>query len=340
MPAPLQARSGATQRSCHLLRLQGATPLSIAAIEQMLEEANRHQRGSHYALTLVQPESEDGEISAWQAQSLARCSEPFAVFVVAGPDAQPSAGLLSQLQQLGKGSTQLLGVDAGAAVLAEAGALASGRAVVNLQLLDAMIEDFPHIVWTDRIWDGEGLRWSCGPGVAALDLLLAWMGQLHGESLVAALLASLGLEAPRGRDVRQRRPLSERIGGSSPKLAEALALMEANLAEPLPTEDVARLVGVSRRQLERLFKQHLDALPSRHYAELRLQRARRLLQQSGQSILQIGLSCGFASGPHFSNAYKAFFGHTPREERSQRAANLRAEAPTKFPPDFPQEIPA
>ena len=43
-----------------------------------------------------------------------------------------------------------------------------------------------------------------------------------------------------------------------PKLAEALALMQANLAEPLPTDEVARLVGLSRRQLERLFKQHLD----------------------------------------------------------------------------------
>ena len=100
--------------------------------------------------------------------------------------------------------------------------------------------------------------------------------------------------------------------------AEALALMEANLSEPLPTEEVARLVGVSRRQLERLFKQHLDSLPSRHYLALRLDRAQRLLQQGTQSILQVGLSCGFASGPHFSNAYKAHHGHTPREERSRR----------------------
>jgi len=99
--------------------------------------------------------------------------------------------------------------------------------------------------------------------------------------------------------------------------------MEANLGEPLPTDDIARLVGVSRRQLERLFKQHLDELPSRYYARLRLTRARRLLQQTSQSILQIGLACGFASGSHFSNAYRAHFGHTPRDERSQRAAAWR-----------------
>jgi transcriptional regulator GlxA family with amidase domain len=81
---------------------------------------------------------------------------------------------------------------------------------------------------------------------------------------------------------------------------------------------------VSRRQLERLFKQHLDELPSRYYAELRLARARRLLQQTSQSILQIGLACGFANGSHFSNAYRARFGRTPRDERSPRAVAWEA----------------
>nr|WP_256490311.1 helix-turn-helix domain-containing protein [Ideonella oryzae] len=100
--------------------------------------------------------------------------------------------------------------------------------------------------------------------------------------------------------------------------------MEANLGEPLPTEEISRLVGVSRRQLERLFKQHLDALPSRWYLELRLDRARDMLRQTHQSILQIALSCGFASGPHFSNAYRARYGHTPREERSPQAVAWRA----------------
>ena len=117
------------------------------------------------------------------------------------------------------------------------------------------------------------------------------------------------------------------------RLTEAVSLMEANLGEPLPTEDIARLVGVSRRQLERLFKQHRDELPSRYYGELRLSRARRLLQQTSQSILQVGLGCGFSSGSHFSNAYRARYGHTPREERSQRASAWREQTSTAPPQD-------
>ena len=77
---------------------------------------------------------------------------------------------------------------------------------------------------------------------------------------------------------------------------------------------------MSRRQLERLFKQHLDSLPSRYYLDMRLARARQLLLQTSGSVLQIGLACGFSSGPHFSNAYRAHFGLTPREQRSRRLA--------------------
>ena len=78
---------------------------------------------------------------------------------------------------------------------------------------------------------------------------------------------------------------------------------------------IAERVGVSRRQLERLFKRYLEAVPSQYYLELRLQRARQLLRSTRQSIVQIGLACGFASGPHFSSAYRNRFGATPREDR-------------------------
>lgn len=165
-------------------------------------------------------------------------------------------------------------------------------------------------------------RLSCAGGACTLDLMIQWLAQEYGEQLGRQLMAHFGLERLRGGDERTK-PSGPAGTAASAKLAEAVALMEANLGEPLSTEDIAGLVGVSRRQLERLFKQHLDTLPSRWYLEQRLARARRLLQQSSQSILQIGLSCGFASGAHFSNAYRNCFGHTPRDERSSRAAAWR-----------------
>jgi len=226
------------------------------------------------------------------------------------------------------------GLDAGAACLAEAGLLRGHRAAIHWPHVAALAERHVDIVVSHHCYEIDRGRLSAAGHLASQDLLIAWFGLRHGDRVAQELVGALGLERLRASDERQRVPTSARLGGGSAKLAEAVALMEANLGEPLATEDIARLVGVSRRQLERLFKQHLDALPSRWYMELRLNRARRLLQQTSQSILQIGLSCGFASGPHFSNAYRAHFNHTPRDERSRRAEAWRT-APVNTPQTTP-----
>jgi transcriptional regulator GlxA family with amidase domain len=311
-------------RRCGILLLPGYSMLAAAGVLEALQLAGEMQDEARYAALLL---SESGGAVAAEGGA-ALLTEALlldglhALFVISGESSMPS---LAVLEALRSAIVPLAGIDGGSAILAEAGVLIAGqRATVHWKLTDALIDEFPDVVWTGNVWEinANATRLSCGGGTSSVDLMLAWLSRLHGERLAQELALRLGLERLRGRDERQRAPISERRGGS-PKLTEALALMEANLAEPLPTEEVARLVGVSRRQLERLFKQHLDALPSRYYLALRLNRAQRLLQQSSQSILQIGLSCGFSSGPHFSNAYKAHFNHTPRDERTQRAAAWR-----------------
>ncbi len=251
-----------------------------------------------------------------------------AVFVVADlplPDAARDghAPLHAWLRERAAAGATLGGIGTGAAVLAQAGLLSGHRATVHWAHAPQLAERHAQVVVSSNLYEIDRGRLTCAGASASLDMLIAWLGQRHGERVAQDLVAHFGLERLRAGSERQRAPVAARIGHGAPKLTEAVALMEANLGEPLPTEDIARLVGVSRRQLERLFKQHLDELPSRYYAELRLARAKRLLQQTSQSILQVALACGFVSGSHFSNAYRARFGHTPRDERSQRAAAWR-----------------
>ena len=210
------------------------------------------------------------------------------------------------------------GIGTGSFLLARAGLLRGCRATIHWPYTSLFAEEFPDMVVSSNLFEIDRHRLTCAGGSASLDMLLNWFGNRHSEDFVAELLDHFGHERLRSPTDHQRVPLSARIGGGQPKLTEAVSLMEANYEEPLPTEEIARLVGVSRRQLERLFKQYLNSLPSRYYLELRLNRARHLLQQTSQSILQIGLSCGFSSGPHFSSAYRNHFGITPREQRSQR----------------------
>jgi transcriptional regulator GlxA family with amidase domain len=214
------------------------------------------------------------------------------------------------------------GIGTGAWLMARAGLLDGYRATIHWPYTALLAERFPNVVVSSHIFEIDRGRMTAAGGQAAQDLLLALITTHFGQEMTADVMDQLGIERARSADERQRVPLSARIGGGQPKLTEAVSLMEANFEEPLPTEEIARLVGVSRRQLERLFKQHLDSLPSRYYLEMRLTRARQLLRETSQSILQIGLSCGFSSGPHFSSAYRGHFGMTPRDERSRRLTAL------------------
>ncbi len=204
------------------------------------------------------------------------------------------------------------GVGTGAAWIAPSGLLRGHRWTAEPAHVALLAARHPDSVVSSSLYEIDRARLSAAGGTASLDMTIAWLGLVHGERFAQRLLAHFGLERLRARDSGSRAASAARLGGS-PKLVEAVALMEANIGEPL---------------------RHLDALPARWYLELRLERARRLLQESAQSVLQIGLSCGFSSAPHFSNAYRSHFGRTPRDERRERAVAWRA-APAAQPGERP-----
>lgn len=229
----------------------------------------------------------------------------------------PHDAVLTALQSLARQHVMLGGVNAGAFWLAAAGLLQGVRATVHWTLLEAFSEKHPHTIVSASLFEIDHDRATCGGGASVVDLFLHIIARQLGADITAAMAEHLLADRIRGRDDRQRIPLQNQAGGNQPKLVQAVMLMEANLEEPLTTDEVAQHVCVSRRQLERLFKQHLDKVPSQYYLELRLNRARQMLRQTSKSIIQIGLSCGFSSGPHFSSAYRNHFGLTPREDRQR-----------------------
>ena len=173
------------------------------------------------------------------------------------------------------------------------------------------------VVPSPSIIEVSGRYTSCSGGFASVDLGLLMLGELAGSGVALQVMDTLCLERVREAGSRQRAAAAGALGAMVPKLVEAIALMEANIEETLQTDEIARLVGLSRRQLERLFKQHLGTVPSRYYVDIRLQRARKLLRETRHSLLQVGLMCGFSSGSHFSTTYSSVFGIAPREERQR-----------------------
>jgi AraC family transcriptional regulator, L-arginine-responsive activator len=208
----------------------------------------------------------------------------------------------------------------GAAVLwlAKSGVMEGIRTALPWGLYPEVDETAEHAILTPNLFEIDGNRLTCCGGTASIDFSLTVIAELFGADLQARIREMLCVDRVRSASERQRVALQARFGVLQPKLSEAVSLMEANVEEPLSTDDIAALVGISRRQLERQFKQFLGSVPSRYYLEMRLQRARQLLLDSSHSIVQIGLMCGFSSGSHFSTAYGTLFGITPREERQRK----------------------
>ena len=210
------------------------------------------------------------------------------------------------------------GVGAAVLWLARAGTLDGVRVALPWSLYAQADDAAERAILTPQLYELDGRRLTCCGGAASIDFTLTLIEAIFGATLQAGIKETLCVDVVRGPAERQRVALQARFGVLQPKLSEAVSLMEANIEEPLATDDIASLVGISRRQLERQFKQYLGSVPSRYYLELRLQRSRKLLLESNDSIVQIGLMCGFSSGSHFSTAYGALFGITPREERQRK----------------------
>jgi AraC family transcriptional regulator, glycine betaine-responsive activator len=245
------------------------------------------------------------------------------VFVCGGiaPDIGLVPRLKPVLQELSRKKSALGGICTGSYLLAKAGLLNGYRCTVHWENINAMYDEFPQLVVSSDLFELDRDRFTCSGGSSPLDMMLTLIGREHGAALATSIAEMFVCERIRGVHDRQRIPLKQRFGSSQPKLIEAVELMEANIEEPMSLDELSSHVGISRRQLERLFQKHLSCVPTRYYLELRLRRARELLLRSSKSIVDIAFSCGFVSAPHFSKCYRDFFGVSPREER--HGAGLR-----------------
>ncbi|SFU69446.1 GlxA family transcriptional regulator [Halomonas korlensis] len=207
------------------------------------------------------------------------------------------------------------GIGGGVEVLARAGLLEGYRATLPWQRFEAVAQACPRIHLSRQLFEIDRDRLTCGGGTAAMDMMMTLIAAQQGSSLAERVSEHFVLERVRMGDEPQQASLRARLGHAPESLLEAVALMKANIEEPLSTHELGEHLGISRRQLERLFKKYLQAVPSRYYLNLRLQQARRLLRDSDLPAGEIALATGFSSAAHFSTAYRHHFGVSPREER-------------------------
>lgn len=222
--------------------------------------------------------------------------------------------LIGLLKAASEQSVVLAGLWNGAWFLGAAGLLDGYRCAIHPEHRPALAEISRATQVTSEAFIVDRDRLTASSPTGAFHMALEWIKGLHGKALVEGIEDILSFEESRYRRVKA----SPNVCVSAP-LREVIKLMDANLEEPLEMEQLAVYAGRSRRQVERLFKEQLGTTPQRYYLELRITEARRLLQHTEMSQVEVLVACGFVSPSHFSKCYSAFFGYRPsREKRSAR----------------------
>ncbi|PBC00686.1 AraC family transcriptional regulator [Mesorhizobium sp. WSM3860] len=210
------------------------------------------------------------------------------------------------------------GLCTGAHVLAAAGLLTDKRCAIHWENMPSFAEAFPKAnVFADLLEVDQNI-YTCAGGTAALDMMLKLIGDDFDDTLVGRVCEQVLTDRVRSPSDRQRLPLRARLGIQNPKVLTIIELMDANPSEPISIADIARQIGLSRRQVERLFRDEMGRSPARYYLEIRLERSRNLIIQSSTPIVDVAVACGFVSASHFSKCYRELYARTPQQERLER----------------------
>jgi AraC family transcriptional regulator, carnitine catabolism transcriptional activator len=306
------------------LLLPAFSHLGLAAAIETLFIANWLADSRLYSWVTLSKQG--GEVKASNGMRL-RCDASIAsdarydaVFVLASFEPKEQAidpKVRAWLRRLARAGAELGAIETGSEIIAAAGLLDGHAVAVHWDNLQGFQETYPACAALPQLFTAGRNRLTCAGASSVLDMMLHWIRSRHGEALANEIAHHLLLEKLRNPDdpqiASQRQPPSM----MPPALRHALDIMARTLEEPIPCQDIARAVGISLRQLQRLFMQGLSTTPSRHYRTLRLAKAHALLQQTKLSVTEVAMSAGFSSLEHFSRVYRSSFRRPPSADRRQ-----------------------
>lgn len=225
--------------------------------------------------------------------------------------------LLDYLRLAARHGVPVAGLCTSVFLLARLGLLQERRCCVSWFHIAEFEARFPLVhASADELFVIDRDRLTCAGGTSVVHLASHLVAKHCGASRATKALRIMLEEAHLPPAAPQPQPpLSGKTTES--RVRKAMLLLERNLANPLSPEFIARHVGVSVRQLERLFKAELGISPSGFGLKLRLAHAQKLLVGSRDPVADVALQCGFVNGSHFARTFQASYGQTPSEVRHQ-----------------------
>ena len=311
------------------LLIEEFTLVSMSSAIETLRMANRLVGARHFNWSLISPTgapvtASDG-ISIHADHGIAEetlFGELDAVVVCGGERIERYCArpVLRWLRTCSARGLALGAICTGSYLLAKSRMLDGYRCSVHWEQYAAMNAEAANVAVSRSIYTIDHDRFTSSGGTAPVDMMLYFVRRQLGAEIAAGVADQFVHERIRDSRDAQHVPLRFLAGGHSAKLVAAVELMESNVREPLSQFELAEYVGLSRRQLQRLFQKYLLSSPSRYYLQLRLTRARQLLFQTNLGIVEISAQTGFVSSSHFSTTYRELYGHTPSIDRANATA--------------------
>ncbi len=255
------------------------------------------------------------------SQPLAGVGEVDTLVIVGGPGVHIAARephLLAWLSDRAGGIRRVCSVCTGAFVLAAAGLLGGRRVVTHWGSCRLLQDRYPDLmVSADAIYEHDGPVWTSAGVTAGIDLALALIEDDRGRA-----------EAIR---VAKRLVVFLKRGGGQTQFSVPLALQEADdggfealhswisdhLDQDLRVETLAERVSMSPRTFARLYVARTGRTPAKVVEELRIEAARRALEETRQSIKEIAVRCGFADEERMRRAFRRRLGVNPQDYRGK-----------------------
>ena len=303
------------------LLLEEFTHLAFSCAVEPLRIANHVSVEELYTWSLLSPDGEKATCSNGAVTLVEGGLSPLEradyLFVISGmnvPD-HVTPDILRFLRRERAHGTRIGAICSAAYVLAKAGFLDGQDAALHWAWHELFEEEFPRVGLRKSVFVAEGEFFTASGGTAAADMMLHFIALEHGRDLAIEVSDQMVYNAVREGAAEQRLSLQSRHGIRSEHLINAIRKIEDNIETPMAPSEISEELGISTRQLERLFEKYLKTSPKRFIMNIRLQKARALIQQTDNPVSDIAMACGFSSTSHFSKVYSAQFGASPLRHR-------------------------
>ncbi|WP_323776381.1 GlxA family transcriptional regulator [Leisingera sp.] len=242
------------------------------------------------------------------------------LFLLSGPEGEfedPVSGH-ARLRYLSRHGATLGAVSGGVFPLARSGLLSGRRCAVHWCYRSAFEAAFPDCPAVDRLIVRDGNVHTVSGATAMFDLSLELIGNALGPDAMNEIACLFQHPVIRNGSARQKIPVlqSDRtVDQMPPAVKEAMAIFTEHFETPVCIRDVARMAGISPRQLERSFRTATGLSPGEYYRRQRLKAARQMVLYSWDPVSDIAHAVGYASSSTLTLHYRKLYGVTPVQDR-------------------------